>query len=95
LFGTAAVAALAHDVLILVGVFAWLGKPLARPCGSTTGHAWRSGHLRRPPPESVNLNRQPAGAIQKTSPRLSSTHRERHLRLRHGRDGAGVKLVDR
>ncbi|MER6984591.1 protein translocase subunit SecF, partial [Streptomyces carpinensis] len=28
LFGTAAVAALAHDVLILVGVFAWLGKPL-------------------------------------------------------------------
>ncbi|WP_329525363.1 protein translocase subunit SecD [Streptomyces sp. NBC_01462] len=28
LFGTAAVAALAHDVLILVGVFAWLGKPV-------------------------------------------------------------------
>ncbi|GGX29142.1 protein translocase subunit SecD [Streptomyces lomondensis] len=28
LFGTAAVAALAHDVVILVGVFAWLGKPL-------------------------------------------------------------------
>ncbi|CAL9342905.1 protein translocase subunit SecD [Streptomyces sp. enrichment culture] len=27
-FGTAAVAALAHDVVILVGVFAWLGKPL-------------------------------------------------------------------
>ncbi|WP_329323387.1 protein translocase subunit SecD [Streptomyces sp. NBC_01715] len=28
LFGTAAVASLAHDVLILVGVFAWLGKPI-------------------------------------------------------------------
>ncbi|MFK4147038.1 protein translocase subunit SecD [Streptomyces sp. NPDC004065] len=28
LFGTAAVGALAHDVVILVGVFAWLGKPL-------------------------------------------------------------------
>ncbi|MFF2997893.1 protein translocase subunit SecD [Streptomyces sp. NPDC057950] len=28
LFATAAVAALAHDVLILVGVFAWLGKPV-------------------------------------------------------------------
>ncbi|MGW4818610.1 protein translocase subunit SecD [Streptomyces sp. NPDC004227] len=28
LFGTAAVAALAHDVVILVGVFAWLGKPI-------------------------------------------------------------------
>lgn len=28
LFGTAAVTALAHDVVILVGVFAWLGKPL-------------------------------------------------------------------
>ncbi|MFG2792022.1 protein translocase subunit SecD [Streptomyces sp. NPDC048419] len=28
LFGTAAVTALAHDVLILVGVFAWLGKPV-------------------------------------------------------------------
>ncbi|GHD85450.1 protein translocase subunit SecD [Streptomyces naganishii] len=28
LFGTAAVSALAHDVVILVGVFAWLGKPL-------------------------------------------------------------------
>jgi SecD/SecF fusion protein len=28
LFGTAAVAALAHDVVILVGVFAWIGKPL-------------------------------------------------------------------
>ncbi|GGY97631.1 protein translocase subunit SecDF [Streptomyces olivaceoviridis] len=28
LFGTAAVAALAHDVVILVGVFAWLGKPV-------------------------------------------------------------------
>ncbi|MFG3154805.1 protein translocase subunit SecD [Streptomyces sp. NPDC048219] len=27
LFGTAAVGALAHDVIILVGVFAWLGKP--------------------------------------------------------------------
>jgi SecD/SecF fusion protein len=27
-FGAAAVAALAHDVVILVGVFAWLGKPL-------------------------------------------------------------------
>ncbi|MGC0208765.1 protein translocase subunit SecD [Streptomyces levis] len=27
-FGTAAVAALAHDVVILVGAFAWLGKPL-------------------------------------------------------------------
>jgi SecD/SecF fusion protein len=27
-FGAAAVAAMAHDVLILVGVFAWLGKPL-------------------------------------------------------------------
>ncbi|MGW5616466.1 protein translocase subunit SecD [Streptomyces sp. NPDC003877] len=27
-FGTAAVAALAHDVVVLVGVFAWLGKPL-------------------------------------------------------------------
>ncbi|MFJ7262928.1 protein translocase subunit SecD [Streptomyces globosus] len=27
-FATAAVAALAHDVLILVGVFAWLGKPV-------------------------------------------------------------------
>ncbi|MFF0203828.1 protein translocase subunit SecD [Streptomyces sp. NPDC005017] len=27
-FGTAAVAALAHDVVILVGVFAWLGKPV-------------------------------------------------------------------
>ncbi|CAL9348854.1 Protein translocase subunit SecDF [Streptomyces sp. enrichment culture] len=27
-FGTAAVVALAHDVVILVGVFAWLGKPL-------------------------------------------------------------------
>ncbi|MEU6546243.1 protein translocase subunit SecD [Streptomyces sp. NPDC046859] len=28
LFGTAAVAALAHDVVILVGVFAWLGRPI-------------------------------------------------------------------
>ncbi|MFC9291623.1 protein translocase subunit SecF, partial [Streptomyces sp. NPDC057052] len=28
LLGTAAVAALAHDVVILVGVFAWLGKPV-------------------------------------------------------------------
>ncbi|MFD4344718.1 protein translocase subunit SecD [Streptomyces coelicoflavus] len=28
LFGTAAVSALAHDVVILVGVFAWLGKPI-------------------------------------------------------------------
>ncbi|MDI9835344.1 protein translocase subunit SecD [Streptomyces sp. KAU_LT] len=28
LFGTAAVAALAHDVVILVGIFAWLGKPV-------------------------------------------------------------------
>ncbi|MGW6268299.1 protein translocase subunit SecD [Streptomyces sp. NPDC055060] len=28
LLGTAAVAALAHDVVILVGVFAWLGKPI-------------------------------------------------------------------
>jgi len=28
LFGTAAVTALAHDVLILIGVFAWLGKPV-------------------------------------------------------------------
>ncbi|MFF8591821.1 protein translocase subunit SecD [Streptomyces sp. NPDC015220] len=28
LFGTAAVVALTHDVFILVGVFAWLGKPL-------------------------------------------------------------------
>ncbi|MFJ6074247.1 protein translocase subunit SecD [Streptomyces sp. NPDC093065] len=28
LFGTAAVSALAHDVIILVGVFAWLGKPI-------------------------------------------------------------------
>ncbi|MEU1199969.1 protein translocase subunit SecD [Streptomyces sp. NPDC005813] len=28
LFGIAAVAALAHDVVILVGVFAWLGKPV-------------------------------------------------------------------
>ncbi|TDT39792.1 protein translocase subunit secF /protein translocase subunit secD [Streptomyces sp. BK208] len=28
LFGTAAVGALAHDVVILVGVFAWLGKPV-------------------------------------------------------------------
>ncbi|MER8006588.1 protein translocase subunit SecD [Streptomyces sp. NPDC094149] len=28
LFGTAAVAALVHDAVILVGVFAWLGKPL-------------------------------------------------------------------
>nr|WP_231573992.1 protein translocase subunit SecF [Streptomyces sp. e14] len=28
MFGTAAVAALAHDVVILVGVFAWLGKPV-------------------------------------------------------------------
>jgi SecD/SecF fusion protein len=28
LFGTSAVAALAHDVVILVGVFAWLGKPV-------------------------------------------------------------------
>ncbi|TFE47667.1 protein translocase subunit SecD [Streptomyces sp. ICN441] len=27
-FGTAAVAALAHDVVILVGIFAWLGKPI-------------------------------------------------------------------
>ncbi|MEV5985280.1 protein translocase subunit SecD [Streptomyces sp. NPDC052051] len=27
-FGTAAVVALAHDVLILTGVFAWLGKPI-------------------------------------------------------------------
>jgi SecD/SecF fusion protein len=27
-FGTASVVAMAHDVLILVGVFAWLGKPL-------------------------------------------------------------------
>ncbi|MER8224330.1 protein translocase subunit SecD [Streptomyces sp. NPDC094143] len=27
-FGTAAVTALTHDVVILVGVFAWLGKPL-------------------------------------------------------------------
>ncbi|MEV0369821.1 protein translocase subunit SecD [Streptomyces sp. NPDC050636] len=27
-FGVAAVAAMAHDVLILVGVFAWLGKPV-------------------------------------------------------------------
>lgn len=28
LFGTSAVAALAHDVIILTGVFAWLGKPV-------------------------------------------------------------------
>ncbi|MGW6022718.1 protein translocase subunit SecD [Streptomyces sp. NPDC055099] len=28
LLGTAAVAALAHDVVILVGIFAWLGKPI-------------------------------------------------------------------
>jgi SecD/SecF fusion protein len=28
LFGTAAVAALTHDVVILIGVFAWLGKPI-------------------------------------------------------------------
>ncbi|WP_060902684.1 protein translocase subunit SecD [Streptomyces europaeiscabiei] len=28
LFGTSAVAALAHDVVILIGVFAWLGKPV-------------------------------------------------------------------
>jgi SecD/SecF fusion protein len=28
LFGTAAVVALVHDVVILVGVFAWLGKPV-------------------------------------------------------------------
>ncbi|MDX3130429.1 protein translocase subunit SecD [Streptomyces europaeiscabiei] len=28
LFGASAVAALAHDVVILVGVFAWLGKPV-------------------------------------------------------------------
>ncbi|GGV27450.1 protein translocase subunit SecDF [Streptomyces longisporoflavus] len=28
LLGTSAVAALAHDVMILVGVFAWLGKPI-------------------------------------------------------------------
>ncbi|MFF5361795.1 protein translocase subunit SecD [Streptomyces scabiei] len=28
LFGTSAVGALAHDVVILVGVFAWLGKPV-------------------------------------------------------------------
>lgn len=28
LLGTAAVAALAHDVVILVGIFAWLGKPV-------------------------------------------------------------------
>ncbi|EYT80119.1 hypothetical protein CF54_27285 [Streptomyces sp. Tu 6176] len=28
LLGTAAVTALAHDVVILVGIFAWLGKPL-------------------------------------------------------------------
>ncbi|MFI2641471.1 protein translocase subunit SecD [Streptomyces sp. NPDC018610] len=28
LFGTAAVSTLAHDVVILVGVFAWLGKPV-------------------------------------------------------------------
>ncbi|MFJ8544763.1 protein translocase subunit SecD [Streptomyces sp. NPDC093586] len=28
LFGAAAVGALAHDVVILVGVFAWLGKPI-------------------------------------------------------------------
>ncbi|MCX4563521.1 protein translocase subunit SecD [Streptomyces phaeochromogenes] len=27
-FGTSAVAAMAHDALILVGVFAWLGKPI-------------------------------------------------------------------
>ncbi|OEJ28861.1 protein translocase subunit SecDF [Streptomyces agglomeratus] len=27
-FGTAAVAAMAHDALILIGVFAWLGKPI-------------------------------------------------------------------
>ncbi|WP_371750123.1 protein translocase subunit SecD [Streptomyces sp. NBC_01283] len=28
LLGTAAVAALAHDVVILIGIFAWLGKPI-------------------------------------------------------------------
>ncbi|MFD3437202.1 protein translocase subunit SecD [Streptomyces sp. NPDC058685] len=28
LFGTTAVAALAHDVVILIGIFAWLGKPV-------------------------------------------------------------------
>ncbi|MFG3185163.1 protein translocase subunit SecD [Streptomyces nigra] len=28
LFGSATVAALAHDVVILVGIFAWLGKPI-------------------------------------------------------------------
>ncbi|MEU8721178.1 protein translocase subunit SecD [Streptomyces antimycoticus] len=28
IFGTSAVAALAHDVVILIGVFAWLGKPI-------------------------------------------------------------------
>jgi SecD/SecF fusion protein len=27
-FGTAAVVAMAHDVIILVGIFAWLGKPV-------------------------------------------------------------------
>ncbi|MFD7442846.1 protein translocase subunit SecD [Streptomyces sp. NPDC059909] len=27
-FGTAAVAAMAHDALVLIGVFAWLGKPI-------------------------------------------------------------------
>jgi SecD/SecF fusion protein len=27
-FGTAAVAAMAHDVLLVIGVFAWLGKPI-------------------------------------------------------------------
>ena len=27
-FGAAAVLAMAHDVLVLVGVFAWLGKPV-------------------------------------------------------------------
>lgn len=28
IFGTAAVAALVHDVVVLIGVFAWLGKPI-------------------------------------------------------------------
>jgi SecD/SecF fusion protein len=28
LLGTSAVAALAHDVVILIGIFAWLGKPV-------------------------------------------------------------------
>jgi SecD/SecF fusion protein len=39
-FGVAAVVAMAHDVVVLVGIFAWLGKPI-------DGVFWRRAHRHR------------------------------------------------